>query len=641
MQPLQYKTTRTDVSGAESQPLGAWNNTQQSFPKDFCAHQLVSKRAQATPEAIAVRDGSRSITYAELESQSNRLANYLRAKGVGPDVLVGLCVERTALMAVGALGVLKAGGAYVPVDPSYPMDRIAFMLSDARPRVLITQNSLVERLSAEGRELVVLDRESPEIAKESASAPTEFSKVDDLAYVIYTSGSTGQPKGVQITHGNLLNLIFWHQDTFGVTPADRATQIASPGFDATVWEIWPYLTAGASVHFVPECKRTEPEGLRDWLVEKEITICFLPTPLAERIIPLEWPPNASLRVLLTGADTLHHYPSVNLPFVLINNYGPTECTVVATSGPVPSRGQADQLPSIGRPIWNTQIYILDNEMNPVLPGSAGELHIGGAGLSRGYINRPDLTSQKFVPNPFSSVATDHLYKTGDLARFLPDGQIEFLGRVDDQVKIRGFRIELNEVIGALSRHPAIRENVVVTALDGKGEKRLVAYIVASSLPAPTSGDLRSFMGEKLPDYMIPTAFISLDELPIGPNGKVDRNALPAPDDTNIMRDGDFLEPRTPVEQRIASIVGPLLGLERVGVSDNFFLLGGNSLLGTQVIARVRGAFGVELSLLSLFDNPTIAGIATEVEQLIIAKVDAMSEDEAQSLMTQGSEEKNS
>jgi len=640
MQPLQCKSTRTGMSSAEYQQLEAWNSTQQAYPKDPCVHQSVSRRAQATPEAIAVRDGSRVISYGELESQSNQLANYLRAMGVGPDVLVGLCVQRTAMMVVGALGVLKAGGAYVPIDPSYPMERIAFMLSDANPRVLITQDSLVQRLLGEGRKLVVLDRESSQIDKESSSAPTDLSKADDLAYVIYTSGSTGQPKGVQITHGNLLNLIFWHQDTFGVTPADRATQIASPGFDATVWEIWPYLSAGASVHFVPECKRTEPEALRDWLVERQISVCFVPTPLAERMMLLGWPANTALRVLLTGADTLHRYPLVTLPFVLVNNYGPTECTVVAASGPVPSCEGAEQLPSIGRPISNTQIYILDNDMCPVPIGSAGELHIGGTGVSRGYINRPDLTSQKFVPNPFSSVVGDCLYKTGDLARFLPDGQIEFLGRVDDQVKIRGFRIELNEVIGVLSRHPAIKESIVVASADGKGEKRLVAYIVPSTRPGPTSGDLRTFMGKKLPDYMLPTAFITLDELPIGSNGKVDRSSLPAPDDANIMRDESFLDPRTPTEQRIASIVAPLLGLERVGVNDNFFLLGGNSLLGTQVIARVRGAFGIELSLLSLFDNPTVAGIATEVEQLIVAKVDAMSEDEAQRLATQGSEEKN-
>src|ERR1700674_1566330 len=638
MQPLQYKSTRTDLSSAEYQQLEARNSTQQPYPKDPCVHQLVSRRAQATPEAIAMRDGARVISYGELESQSNRLANYLRAMGVGPDVLVGLCVERTALMVVGALGVLKAGGAYVPIDPSYPMERVAFMLADASPRVLIPQDTLEQRLFGEGRELVVLDRESRQIANQSSSAPANVNSTEDLAYVIYTSGSTGQPKGVEISHGSLLTLIFWHQGTFGVTPADRATQIASPGFDATVWEIWPYLSAGASVHFVPECKRTEPEGLRDWLVEREISVCFLPTPLAERLMPLEWPAKTALRVLLTGADTLHHYPSANLPFVLVNNYGPTEGTVVATSGPVPTNERTEQLPSIGRPISNTQIYILDSNMCPVPIGSAGELHIGGAGLARGYHHRPDLTAQKFVPNPFSNVPGDRLYKTGDLARFLPDGQIAFLGRADDQVKIRGFRIELNEVIGVLSQHPGIRESIVVASENGGGEKRLVAYVVPSNGAAPTSTDLGTFMGKELPDYMIPTAFITLDELPIGPNGKVDRNALPAPDDKNIMRDENFLDPRTPTEQRIASIVTPLLGLERVGINDNFFLLGGNSLLGTQVIARVRGAFGVELSLLSLFDNPTVAGIATEVEQLIIAKVDAMSEDEAQRLMTQGSEE---
>ena len=628
---MEYKPIRNNLRDAEHQQLEMSNNTYQPYPNDLRVHQLVSRRAETSPEVLALTEGSSAMTYAELECRSNRLAHRLRALGVGPDVLVGLCVERSPMMVVGALGILKAGGAYVPVDPSYPLERIAFMLDDAGPRVLITQDNMAQRLPAPGREIIILDRESPEIDSQAASAPAEVGGVNDLAYVIYTSGSTGQPKGVQITHASLLNLIFWHRCAFGVTSADRATQIASLGFDAAVWELWPHLTAGASVHFVAECTRTEPERLRDWLVEKEISISFVPTPLAERMLHLDWPTKTSLRVLLTGADALRHYPPANLPFLLVNNYGPTECTVVATSGPVRNNERSDQLPPIGRPITNTQIYILDSEMHPVPIGSAGELHIAGVGLARGYHNRPDLTSQKFVSNPFGSAPGDRLYKTGDLARFLSDGQIAFLGRVDDQVKIRGYRIEPNEVISVLSRHPAIQESVVVASEDGAGENRLVAYVAPRTCPGPTSCELREFLGRELPDYMLPAVFIRLEALPLSPNGKVDRDALPPPDDKNVMRDESFLGVRTPLEERIASVLAPLLALERLGVNDNFFFLGGNSLLGTQVIARLRAAFGVELSLLSLFDNPTVAGIAAEVKRLIVAKVDAMSEDEVAAL----------
>jgi amino acid adenylation domain-containing protein len=629
---MQNNPGCSSVRNEEYQQLGRWNNTDQPYPEDLCVHRLVSRQAETTPEALAVAGCSATLTYSELERRSNRLAHHLLALGVGPDVLVGLCVDRSPMMAVGALAILKAGGAYVPLDPSYPQERIGFILEDAGPQVVITQANMRQRLVAEGRQVVVLDPEPQEIAAQPCSIPSDLGNSDSLAYVIYTSGSTGQPKGVQITHRCLLNLIFWHQRAFAIEPTDRATQLASPGFDAAVWELWPYLTAGASLHFVADFVRAEPERLRDWLVKQEISISFVPTPLAERMLHLEWPTKTALRVLLTGADVLHHYAPANLPFVLVNNYGPTECTVVATSGPVSSDGRGDQLPPIGRPIANTRIYILDNGMHPVPIGSAGELHIAGAGLARGYLNRPDLTSEKFVSNPFSDIPGDRLYKTGDLARFLPDGQIEFLGRVDDQVKIRGYRIELNEIIGVLSRHPAVQENTVVASEDGAGDKRLVAYIVARTSPFPTIIELRNFLAKELPEYMLPAAFVRLDALPIGPNGKVDRSALPAPDLHNALRDETFVEPGTPTEQRIATMVAKLLGLERVGINDNFFLLGGNSLMGTQVIARVRNSFDVDLTLLSLFDHPTVAGIAAEVEQLIAAKLETMSEEEAQRLV---------
>jgi acyl-coenzyme A synthetase/AMP-(fatty) acid ligase/acyl carrier protein len=450
--------------------------------------------------------------------------------------------------------------------------------------------------------------------------------------VIYTSGSTGQPKGVQITHASLLNLVFWHQRAFAVTAGDRATQVASPGFDAAVWELWPYLTAGASVYFPDEETRIAPEALRDWLVWQRITISFLPTPLAERVMTLEWPATTALRILLTGGDALHRYPSPTLPFTLINNYGPTENTVVATSGPVPAIERPEGPPSIGRPIANTQVYILDERLQPVPSGVPGELHIGGAGLARGYLNHPALTAEKFIPNPFCAVPGTRLYKTGDLACYLPDGQIAFLGRIDEQIKIRGYRIEPGEIVAALDRHPTVQASVVVAREDTPDDKRLVAYIVPTAGSRPTASALRDYLATQVPDYMVPATFVGLDALPLTPNGKVDRAALPAPDATNTVQDDTFTAPRSPLEERLAAIVASLLGLEQVGRDDNFFLLGVHSLLGAQVIARVADTFDVDLPLHALLEAPTVAELAIEIEHLMLAKLEAMSEDEAQRLL---------
>jgi amino acid adenylation domain-containing protein len=621
-----------DLTETDRHALQLGQGGDYEYPKGLRVHQLVSRQAEAAPQALALAACAGTMTYAELESRSNRLAHYLLASGVGPDVLVGLFVERSPMMAVGALAILKAGGAYIPLDTFYPLERIAFMLNDAAPRVVITQAHLQHRLVSRGPDILVLDPEPQNVAAQSSSAPAPFGNLDSLAYVIYTSGSTGQPKGVQIPHGGLLNLIFWHQRAFGITCADRSTQLTSPGFDAAVWELWPYLTAGASVHFAPESVRTQPEKLSTWLLEHQISISFVPTVMAERLLQLDWPADTTLRLLLTGADALRCYPPASLPFVFVNNYGPTECTVVATSGTVQNHNRSSRLPPIGRPIANTQVYILDDHLHPVPLGSPGELHIAGAGLARGYLNRPDLTREKFVSNPFSDVPESRLYKTGDLARLLPDSQIEFLGRVDDQVKILGHRVELNEVISVLSRHPSVQESTVVASQDRTGDKRLVAYIVARTSPAPTVAELRDFLRQELPDFMLPAVFVRLEALPMSANGKVDRSALPAPDFNNVICDEAFVEPGTPTEQRVAAIVAKLLGLESIGINDNFFLLGGNSLLGTQVIAQLRSNFDVDLTLLSLFDHPTVAGIAVAVEQSINDKLENMSEEEAQRLL---------
>ena len=461
------------------QLLVEWNTTQTDYPKNQCIHQLFEAQVEQTPDATALVFEDKHITYRELNIRSNKLAHYLQKQGVGAEVLVGLCVERSVEMVVGMLGILKAGGAYVPLDPSYPPERLSFMLEDASP-VLLTQQQWVERLGSHKSQVICLDKDWETLAQESEDNPTSNVTADNLAYVVYTSGTTGKPKGVQIEHRGLLNLVFWHQQAFAVSPLDRVTQVAGVAFDACGWEIWPYLSTGASIYFSNDEIRLSPEKLQDWLVSKTINISFLPTPIAEKVLLLDWSNNSALRLLLTGGDKLHQYASASHPFEVVNNYGPTENTVVTTSGTVPVREQADVVPAIGRPIANIQVYVLDRYLQPVPIGVAGELYIGGDGLARGYLNRPELTAERFIPNPFSNKSEARLYKTGDLVRYQPDGNIEFLGRLDEQVKIRGYRIELGEIESVLSQHPAVLQTVVTTREDVPGEKRLVAYLALNA-----------------------------------------------------------------------------------------------------------------------------------------------------------------
>ncbi len=506
------------------------------------------------------------------------------------------------------------------------------LIEDSGARLVLTHPCIATQLPQGSWQAIIID--SCDSTRDASAEFSSLGKVDpaNLAYIIFTSGSTGRPKGVQITHANLLNLIQWHQRAFEIAPTDRATMHASPGFDAAVWEIWPYLAGGASLAVVDENVRTSPERLRDWIVANGITISFLPTALAEAVLDLTWPAQTALRFLLTGADTLRRYPPAGLPFVLVNNYGPTECTVVATSGIVSSESRSARLPSIGRPIDGVQVYLVNEQLQRVPDGDTGELVIGGAGVGRGYLSSPELTAGKFIADCFGDNKDGRLYRTGDLARRLPDGEIAFLGRIDEQIKIRGYRIEPGEITAVLEQHPAIQSSFVTAWSENSGESRLTAYIVPLANAALSTDDLRKFLGEHLPDYMVPSAFVSLASLPLTAHGKVDRAALPAPTAENILRDEAPDTPQSEIEQWLASFLAGLLRTPRVRRDDNFFNLGGHSLMGAQLIAKVKQTFDVDLPLRSLFDHPTIREISFEIDSLLQVKLNAMSDDEARRIL---------
>src|SRR6266851_191703 len=616
---MEKKEEQVDMlvlTEAEQKQLAAWNATRQDYPREACLPHLVEQQAHTTPEAVALVADGQTLTYRDLNQRANQLAHALHALGVGPNVLVGVCLERSFDLVVGLLAVLKAGGAYVPLDPSLPAERLAFLVQDAQTPVLLTQHALLSHLPTTNAHLLCLDTDTALFAQQPRSDPACAVRLADLAYVLYTSGSTGWPKGVQISHNSLLNLLWWHRRAFAVTSADRGTQLTSPAFDATGWELWPYLSCGASVYLLDEEARVQPVACRDFLLAHRISISFL----------------------LTGADTLQHYPSARLPFALINNYGPTEATVVATSGLVPplaTGAQAERPPTIGRPIANTQVYLLDEHLRPVPPGSPGELYIGGRGVATGYLRRPELTAERFLPHPWSAEPGARLYKTGDLARYLPDGQLEFLGRLDHQIKLKGYRIEPGEIVAALNEHPAVQASAVLAREDTPGDKRLVAYVVVTPGVVVTADRLRARLAARLPEYMLPACFVQLETLPTTANGKLDRAALPAPEEATLLANEVSAMPSTPTEARLVELIAPLLGLEQLGVEEDIFLLGGHSLLGTQLIARVAETFGVELSLRTLFSKPSIRELAVEIARVVRARLASMSEEEALLLLQQG------
>ncbi|HEV2149997.1 MAG TPA: amino acid adenylation domain-containing protein [Longimicrobiaceae bacterium] len=586
--------------------LVEWNATERPHPSRWCVHERFAEQARRTPGAVAVADRDRSLTYAELDRRANRLARHLHGCGVGPEARVAVCVEGSLERVVAVVGTLKAGGAYLPLDPQYPVERLAFLLEDASVTALVAEEATLARLPAHAGATVVLDRGAERPEGEEEDAPEVAVEPENPAYVIYTSGSTGRPKGVVVTHAALLNLAGWHARAFGVSAADRATQLASFSFDAAAWETWPYLLAGASLYLVDAGTRASPEALQALLLERGITLAFVPTPLAEGVLALEWPAETALRALLTGGDALRVRPRAGLPFALVNAYGPTEATVVATWGEVAPGPREGGLPSIGRPVDNARAYVLDARGEPVPQGVVGELHVGGAGVARGYLGRPGPTAEKFVPDPFSAEPGARLYRTGDRVRWRADGELEFIGRTDAQVKVRGFRIEPGEVEAVLLAHPGVREAVAMVRRDAAGDARLVAYVVPAAGVAADPPELRAHAARHLPEHMLPAAVVVLDRLPLTPNGKTDRSALPEPDPGSGA--GSYEAPGTPVERTLARIWSEVLRVPRVGVHDRFFDLGGDSILSIQVVARARQE-GVHLTPRQMVEHPTIARLA--------------------------------
>jgi amino acid adenylation domain-containing protein len=593
----------------------------------LCFPGMFALRTRETPCALAIATGEDSLTYAELGARSDSFAAHLRSIGAVRGFVAAVHLPRSIAFVVAALGIMKAGGAYLPLDPSRPTERLAFQTADSGAQFLIASPDFDRSLQPVSARIVPLPLNGR--LNESQTSQVDLLGVvtDDLAYVIYTSGSTGRPKGVEIEHRSLANLIRWHCEAFQVTPSDRASQLSSPEFDAAGWEIWPYLAAGASVHFPGDHLAKDPELLRDWLVAQEITVAFAPAPLAEKLMAMDWPVGARLKRLLTGADILHRYPSPDLPFQVFNNYGPTECTVVTTSTCLPPVPYPDLLPPIGKPIAGVRVHILDENKKPVPVGCKGEIWIAGTGLARGYRNDPEFTTEKFLPDPFSSAPGARIYSSGDLGRVLPNGQIAFLGRADNQIKIRGVRVEPAEIEASLNRHPGILQSAVVLQKFLHGD-RLVAFVVTGSQNVPTLDDVRKFLSAKLPDHMIPSAFFALPRLPLTPGGKIDRAILESLDCNSSLTTAVNVPSGTAVEKHLAEILAGLLGLNEISIDDNFFMLGGHSLLGTQFIARIRDAFGVELSLRFLFEFPTIAAIASEVERLLAFRLDGLNSDNA-------------
>lgn len=614
------------LSAAERQELlVGWNDTRVKYAKDKLIHQMFEAQAQHTPTAIALEFGDEHLTYAELDARSNQLAHHLRSLGVGAESLVGLCLERSPEMVVCLLGVLKAGAGYLPLDPAYPDDRLRLILDDAGAKVLLTERRLAERISVEDVTVICVDEEWERISLERDDNLSTEVSAENLAYVIYTSGSTGKPKGVMITHDGIRNRLLWMQEAYGLTAADRVLQKTPYGFDVSVWEFfWP-LMVGARLVLARPGGHQDSVYLAELIEQRAITaLHFVPSMLQAFLQTTEVGQCRSLRKVICSGEALSYELQekffTQMPAELHNLYGPTEASVDVSYWACRRGGEKRPVP-IGRPIANTELYILDRWGQPAPVGVAGELYIGGDGLARGYLKRPELTATNFVPHPFSAAAGARLYRTRDLTRFRVDGQIEYLGRLDNQVKIRGFRIELGEIETQLRQHALVAECVVVVREGDSGDQRLIAYIVGGPDGNPKSQELRAYLKQRLPEYMLPAAFVMLGEMPLSSNGKVDRRALPEPKGTRL-EETEIVGPRTAVEEVLANIWCRVLKLEAVSVHDNFFDLGGHSILATQLVTQLEEIFPTTLPLLTLFfENPTIAGFADAVVESLDGQLD--------------------
>ncbi|MDM8557743.1 amino acid adenylation domain-containing protein [Candidatus Parabeggiatoa sp. HSG14] len=613
------------LTEAEHQQLKAWNDTTADYPNDKCIHQLFEAQVEQNPNAIAVVFEDQELTYLELNIKANQLAHYLKTLGVKPEVLVGICIERSLEMVIGLLGILKAGGAYVSLDPTYPEARLKFMLEDANVPVLLTQSKLVDNLPQQKAQTVCLDTEWEKFSQLSSANLVIGVEPSNLAYVIYTSGSTGRPKGVAMAQKSLVNLIYWQLQQTMISNHAKTLQFAPISFDVSFQEIFSTWCSGGTLVLIAEELRKDSNNFLKFLHEKNIKRLFLPFVALQHLAEIannEENIDIELREIITAGEQLQIAPEIAQWFqnmtscTLHNHYGPSESHVVTAFSDVAPVSSWPKLPPIGRPIANTQIYLLDNYQKLVPIGVQGELYIGGVSLARGYLNRQDLTTQKFINNPFDD-SDARLYKTGDLARYLPDGNIEYLGRIDNQVKIRGFRIELGEIETTLVQHSDVRETVVIVHEISETAKRLIAFVVAHEGQPIDNTELRGFLKKQLPEYMIPSAFVPLDAIPLTPNGKVDYRTLSQLSVNNYQLSEDtFVAPRTPEEELLAGIWADVLDIERIGVHDNFFELGGHSLIATQIMSRIRETFSCELPLRFLFESPTIAGLS---EHLLIAR----------------------
>ncbi|QIR40544.1 amino acid adenylation domain-containing protein [Tolypothrix sp. PCC 7910] len=608
------------------QILFKFNKTDANYPKNKCIHQLFIEQVERTPNNIAVAFNQEQITYTELNARANQLAHYLQSLGVGAEVLVGISVERSLEMLIGILGILKAGGAYVPLDPHYPQERLAFMLEDTQVSVLLTQQHLLEGLPKHNAQTICIDTDWKTIAQESQENPLITASGENLAYIIYTSGSTGKPKGVAIAHHNLVHSttarISYYQE-----PVTSFLLLSSFAFDSSVAGIFWTLCCGGTLHLPAEGVQREVPQLVE-LISQHCISHLLSLPSLYNLILQQAQPeqlNSLCAVIVAGEacplELVENHTQFQSETSLFNEYGPTEASVWSSVYHCHSVETKTQI-SIGRPIANTQIYILDSHLHPVPIGVTGEIYISGEGLARGYLHQPAITSENFIPHPFNQIPGMRLYKTGDLGRYLNDGNIEFLGRIDNQVKIRGFRIELGEIETLLNQHPNVQETVVIAREDVPGNKRLVAYVVPHLKSATTVNELRNFLQDKLPEFMLPSAVVLLKEFPLSPNGKVDKKALPAPEQISSDLIGEFVAPRTPVEEMLTQMWEQVLKVEKVSIYDNFFELGGHSLLTTQLLAKVKEAFNLDISLRSLLENPTVAGLAENIDQVCQAKIES-------------------